>query len=385
MQRFLSNVVGKIEASPTVSLNDKATQLRAQGRKILAFGGGEPDFDTPAKVTEEAIKLLRAGDTHYASSQGQMIARKSIANKLKNRNGIDADPSQIIVTPGAKFALYLAITALLNPGDEMMIFEPAWVSYRQIANLTGATTVAVPLSADNNYLVTKEAVEKYITPRTKLILINNPCNPTGRVWTKEELDVIADAAVEHDLLILSDEIYERLIYDGEHISIGSFERVKDRVITVNGYSKSHAMTGWRLGYVMANDVLIKAMLKLNQQVLSCVNSFCQDAIIAADDCEEDLARFLAEYRRRRDYIADAFNSLEGFTCVAPQGTFYLMPQITIPGKDGWAMTDELLDKCDILVAPGAIFGECASNHIRLSYATAMETIEEAVERMKKIY
>ena len=382
---ILSKKIQTINASPLVSLNDKGRKMKAEGIDVLAFAGGEPDFDTPKPIREAGIAAIEAGDTHYVASAGQPVLRKRIAEKLLKDNNMDVNPeTQIIVTPGGKVAVYLAMTAVVDAGDDVMLLEPAWVSYREMIRLCGGNTVAVKLSADDNYRITKEALEAGYTDKTKLIIVNSPNNPTGRALTKEEADVIAEFAYEKGIAVLTDEIYEKLLYDGNtHISLGSYEKIKDQVITVNGLSKSHAMTGWRLGYTVASAEVTSYMLKAFQNMATCIPGFVQKGAAAAFDCDEDVEMMRLEYLRRRDYLVEEFNKLPGWKCASPDGAFYLMPQFDYKGMDSWQIAELILDECRVLVAPGDAFG--APGCIRFCYAASMEDIEEAVKRLRQLF
>lgn len=387
MEKYYSKKVEVIKSSPLVALVDKGKKMEDDGIDVLSFAGGEPDFDTPDMINWTAINSLTKGDTHYVASAGLPALRQRIAKKLLEENQIDVDwKTQIIVTPGGKTALFLALSAILDPMDEVFIFEPAWVSYRQLINWNGAVPVSVPLDYEDNYHITREKLEKYYTPKTKAMVLNSPNNPTGRVLAQDEIDAIADFVEEHKVLVIADEIYEKIIYDGKkNTSLGSVERIKEYVVTVNGLSKGYAMTGWRVGYVAAHPDLIKQMLKIVSNVYTCVPSFVQTASVKAFDCEDDVERMRVEYEKRRNYIVNALNEMPGVSCRMPEGAFYIMPKIEKDGLDSWGIADLILEKCNVVVAPGDVFGAGGENCIRMSYATSMENLGDAVERLKTLF
>lgn len=387
MEKYCSKKVEKIEASPLVSLLDKGKKMEEEGIDVLSFAGGEPDFDTPDLVNWTAVNSLTKSDTHYVSSAGIPALRKRIAQKLWDENGIEVDwNTQVLVTPGGKNALFLALSAILDPMDEVMVFEPAWVSYRQLITWNGAVPVSVPLDYEDNYKITKEKLEKYCTAKTKAMILNTPNNPTGRVLDQDEIDAIADFVEEHKVLVVADEIYEKIVYDGrKNTSLASVARIKDYVITVNGLSKGYAMTGWRVGYIAAHPDLVKQMLKIVQNTYTCVPSFVQTASVKAFDCLDDVERMRAEYEKRRNYIVNSLNKMPGVSCRMPEGAFYIMPKIEKDGLDSWGIASLILEKCNVIVAPGDVFGKGGQNCVRMSYATSMENLQAAVERLNQLF
>lgn len=371
----------KITESATLRISNLASELKSHGKDIITFSLGEPDFATPGHIIEAVKASLEHGDTHYTPSPGIPELRKAIAQKLKNDNNIEVKPGSIIVTPGAKQAIFEVMLSVLQDGDEAILFDPAWVSYDPCVMLTGAKTVWVPTDPDKSFKPVNLA--EYITKKTKIIVVNSPCNPTGGVYGRETLKEIADIAVDKNILVLSDEIYEKIIYDKEHISIGSMDGMQDLTITVNGFSKAYAMTGWRLGYVSAAKEIYDQMLKLHSHSVSQATSFVQYAGIAAlqgdQTCVTDMVR---EFRARRDLLVRGLNKL-GIRCAMPDGAFYAFADVSEYGS-GEKVAELLLNKAFVATTPGSAFGEAGNDFIRISYATSQERIREALRRMEAV-
>ena len=382
-----SKRVAGVQPSATVAVSDKARAMATQGLDVINLGGGDPDFDTPSHIVDAALEALRQGHTHYVSSAGLRGLRAAIADKLREENGLEFDPdAEIIVTPGAKLALFAAIMATVEEGDEVLILDPAWVSYVPCVQLAGGVPVHIPLSAEDGFRVTDARLRPKLTPRSKLVIVNSPNNPTGRVLTREELEAVVKVALENDLLVLSDEIYEKILYDGhQHISIGSLPDMLDRTIVINGFSKAYAMTGWRLGYVAAKGPLAKEILKVQQHSVTCASSFTQYAGIAAlTGPQYAVFQMVEEYRRRRDLITEGLNSLPGISCHQPEGTFYAFPDISATGMSSIEFADMLLSKARVAVTPGIAFGDSGEGHVRISFANSTQLIEKAIKRMRDV-
>ena len=372
--------------SPTVALNAKGIRMKEEGIDVLSFAAGEPDFDTPEAVKAAAIEAIRHNDTHYTSAAGTLALRRRIVKKLREENGIDAQEDGILVTPGAKLALYAAMTCFLEEGDECMVPTPAYPSYRSGILMAGATYVPVPLSFDDGFVITRAMLEAKVTERSKMLIVCNPCNPTGHVLTRQEVRDIADFVLQHDMLLIADEIYEKLIYDGrEHLSLGALPEIRDRVITLNGLSKSAAMTGWRIGYSAASPELTKVMLKLQQNTVNCTAAFTQTASVTALDCAEDAERMRLSYLERRDLICDGLNAVPCITCPRAEGAFYAFFRIDYRGMSAEQLADYILEKAGILVVPGTAFGEGGEKCIRLSFAASRESLQEAVRRLSALF
>ena len=381
-----SQKIGALKGSSTVAISDRARSLQQQGVNVVNLGGGDPDFDTPRHIVDAGVEAIRGGQTHYVASQGIPAFRKAIAEKLSRENGLSYDPDrEIVATASGKLALYIALESLLDPGDEVLYLEPAWVSYRPLIELIGGRPVAVSLSPADNFAVRSTLLERKITPRTKAILINSPNNPTGRVLGPEELQVIREVALKHDLWVISDEIYEHLVYDGHrHVSIATLPEMRDRTVVVNGMSKAYAMTGWRIGYLAAPSVLSEQILKVQQHVVTCAASFGQTAATEALQGPQDCVKTMRqEYDKRRRRIAEALNSIPGVRCPLPEGAFYFFPEVDYKDYDSWQIAEYLISEAHVAVTPGQAFGEAARKNIRLTYATSMANLLEAVERMRR--
>ncbi len=370
-----------ITESATLRISNLASELKSQGKDIISFSLGEPDFITPKHIIDAAKASLDRGDTHYTPSPGIPELRRAIAEKLQKENNIEAKAGSIIVTPGAKQAIFEVMLSVLQEGDEAILFDPAWVSYDPCVKLAGAKTVWARTSRDNGF--SPAGPGEYITKKTKLIVINSPCNPTGAVYGRETLKEIAEIAIDKNIMVLSDEIYEKIIYDKKHISIGSFDGMQDLTITVNGFSKAYAMTGWRLGYVYAPKDIYEQMLKLHSHSVSQATSFVQYAGMAALQGDQKcVADMVAEFRRRRDLLVRGLNKL-GIKCAMPDGAFYAFADVSEYGS-GEKIAELLLNKAFVATTPGAAFGEAGNDFIRISYATSQERIREALRRIEAV-
>ncbi|WP_434589208.1 pyridoxal phosphate-dependent aminotransferase [Streptomyces sp. A5-4] len=382
--RIASRLAG-LERSATVALLDQIHALRAQGVKVLDLNGGEPDFATADHIAAEAIGALREGFTHYTPSRGLLALREAISQKLAKDNGLEADPAtDIVVTPSAKHALFISLMAILDPGDELIVPTPSWVSYGSMARLSGARPVAAELSADDGFRITRELLESRVSKRSKAVLINTPNNPTGRVLTREEARDVAEFAVAHDLFIVADEIYEQIRYDNaEHLSLAAFPGCAERTLTVNGFSKGYAMTGWRLGYVAGPTDVVGQLLKVQEHTVGCAGSFVQRGGLAALTGSQDVVRdMLDAYAARRELIVAGLNSLSEVECSSPQGAFYAFADIRGTGLGSSAeFAAWALHEAGVALTPGSAFGPGGDGHVRLSFATSRTTVEEAVDRL----
>ncbi len=374
-----SSRLKRVEESATIKAANTANKMRQEGIDIIGFTLGEPDFDTPKHICDAAADAMYRGETHYAPSAGVPELKNAIAEKLRTDNKLEATASDIIVTPGAKQAIFEIMMSMLDDNDEALLFDPAWVSYDPAIKFAGANTVWVPTDAEDGFK--PHDPEEYITDKTKLIVVNSPGNPTGAVYDKQTLKNIADIAIDNDILVLSDEIYEKIIYDKEHLSIGSFEGMQNRTITVNGFSKAYAMTGWRLGYVYARPDIIKRMLKIQSHSVSSATTFVQYGGIAALNGPQEPVREMVErFRARRDLLVDGLNSI-GIKCQKPGGAFYAFADVSEYG-DGDAIAEKLLTDAHVAVTPGSAFGKSGKNFIRISYATSIERIKEGLQRIE---
>lgn len=386
-ENLFAERVRNVGPSPTLAVSQRARELKAEGIDVIDLGGGDPDFITPAHIREAAINAMNSGDTHYVASQGTPPLLEAIAKKLKVDNDITVNPkTDIIVTPGGKSAIYQAMMTFVEPGVDVMLLEPAWVSYAPMVELTGGNHIGVPLSPDNNFAITREILEEYVTPATRVLLLNSPNNPTGRVATMEELTAIAEFANAHDLIVFTDEMYEKIIFeDHKHISLATLPDMFDRTLTFNGLSKAYAMTGWRLGYVAGPTQLIKKIMILQSHTVTCATSFAMAGGVAAYNGPQDIIHdMVAAWDRRRKMITDGLNAVKGLRVAPIEGAFYGF----VDGRDtGMSIEDlckKLLDEAYVAVVPGTAFGESCTGHFRLSFATSDEALEKAVERIGNV-
>ena len=384
----LSRVVSSIPPSETLAVSDKAKALKAAGRDVVALAGGDPDFDTPDYITAAAFQAIENGATHYpAPMKGINPLLEAIADKMASDNGIHVKPgSDVVVTPGGKWALYLALSAILNPGDEVLYLEPVWVSYPPMIALAGGVPVAVPLPGEDNFRITADRLRAKVTPRTKALMVNSPNNPTGRVITREELEAIVSVALEYDLYVISDEIYETVIFDGrEHLSPGAMPGMAERTLTINGLSKSHAMTGWRLGWLVGPTPILKLAAQMNSQTVSSAANFTMHAAVAALRGPKETTRAMcAAYQQRRDFMVPALNAIDGVECMDIEGAFYLFPRFPNSSKTSAELAEALIEKAGIASVPGGAFGRSGEGHVRFTIATAMQDLEKAVEKLAKV-
>jgi len=371
-----------IPPSGTMGMKEKADKLASEGRKILHLEVGEPDFDTPEHIKEAAYQAIKEGFTHYGSGRGILELRKAISEDLAERR-IEANPeSEILVTPGTKHAIYCACLATLNPSDEVLIISPAWPTFYTCIQAAEARPVEVPTG--EGYSLTEEGLKEHITKRTRMILVNSPNNPTGGALNKEEAQTVADLAEDHGFLVLSDEIYDRLVYDDfKPVSMASLAGMRERTITVNGFSKTYAMTGWRLGYAAANKEIIEAMARVQETTTTHPATFVQKAGVAAlkgpQDCVD---RMVKEYDRRRKAIVKGLNNITGIKCSMPRGAFYAFPDFAVLKKLSEEVVEKLLDEEGVCATAGSVFGARGEGRIRFSYATSLNVILEAVDKLR---
>ena len=380
----LANRVGKVTPSLTLAISAKAKGMKAEGIDVCSFSAGEPDFDTPLHIKEAAKKALDEGKTKYGPAAGEPKLREAIAKKLKNDNNLDYTKENIIVTNGGKHSLFELMLALIKPGDEVIIPAPYWLSYPEMVNLAGGTNVLVKTTAENEYKITPEQLTNAITPKTKLFVLNSPSNPTGGVYTPEEIKALAQVIIENDILVVSDEIYEKILYDGAtHLSIAAVnQEIFNRSIISNGFAKAYSMTGWRLGYIAADVDIIKAMSTIQSHSTSNVCTFAQYGAIAALEGSQDcVSEMLAAFTERRKVIVEAINSIPHLTAPKPQGAFYIFVDISETGMKSKDFCETLLEKQKVATIPGIAFGE--DRCIRLSYATSMESINKGMKRLTK--
>ncbi|HEX9916828.1 MAG TPA: pyridoxal phosphate-dependent aminotransferase [candidate division Zixibacteria bacterium] len=362
----------------------RAKKLEAQGKNIIHLEIGEPDFDTPKNITDAAIGALNSGFTHYGPSAGLPELREVIAKYVSKTRNIKVDGENVVVTPGGKPIMFFAILALADEGDEIIYPNPGFPIYESVINFIGAKPIPVKLREENNFRLDVNELKKLVTSKTKMIIINSPQNPTGGILTKDDLGVIAQIAIKNDIMVLADEIYSRMIYDGEHHSITSFDGMPERTIILDGFSKTYAMTGWRMGYGVMNKELTPHIAKLMTNSNSCTATFTQkagiEALVGPQDKVEDMVK---EFKKRRDVIVKGLNSIPKVSCKTPQGAFYVFPNITKTGKKSKELADYLLNEGGVAVLAGTSFGEFGEGYLRLSYANSIKNIEEALKRIKE--
>jgi aspartate aminotransferase len=384
MNYKISKRAASLSPSLTLAIDAKAKAMKAAGEDVVGFGAGEPDFDTPQHIKDAAAKALAAGFTKYTPSSGIPELRQAIADKFKRENGLDYKPSQVIVSCGGKHSCYNVILATCEEGDEVIIPAPYWLSYPEMVKLASATPVIVETTDKTEFKMTPEQLRAAITPRTRLLVLNSPSNPTGSVYTPEESKAIGDICVEKGVLIMSDEIYEHLLYDGAKVqSVASFSPAhKDHTIIVHGFAKAWSMTGWRLGFLAAPEPIAKAIDAVQSHSTSNPTSFAQKGAVAALTGPQDhLKTWLAEFDKRRTYAWQKLNSIPGISCVNPKGAFYLFPNISKFGLKSADFCAKLLEAQKVAAVPGIAFG--ADNYLRLSYATSMANIEKGLDRLDK--
>ncbi|MDI6703971.1 MAG: pyridoxal phosphate-dependent aminotransferase [bacterium] len=390
----LSRRARSISPSPTLAITAKAKEMKKSGIPVISFGAGEPDFDTPAEIKMAGSKAIKCGFTKYTPDSGIIELKEAVCQKFKEDNGLDYETSEILISCGAKHSLFNAIFALCDEGDEVIIPSPYWVTYPEQVKMTGARPVIVETFEGNDFKLTPAQFKENITSHTKAIILNSPSNPTGSVYEPNELEGLARVAVEAGVYIISDEIYEKLIYDGKrHISVASLgKEIKDLTITINGVSKAYSMTGWRIGYAAGPKDVIRAMSSIQSHTTSNPTSISQLAALEAiKGRQECVAEMVKEFNRRRKYIVDRLNKIRGISCITPYGAFYVFPNVEsllsmrFKGeeiKDSFRLSQVLLNEAHIAVVPGSAFG--ASNYLRLSYATSLEDIENGLDRIEKI-
>lgn len=387
----VSTRASKVSPSPTLAITAKAKAMQAEGIDVVNFGAGEPDFDTPQHIKDAAVASLQSGFTKYTPTSGTADLKKAICEKLQRENGLEYKPSEVIVSLGAKHSIFNAVLATVNPGDEVIIPAPYWVSYPEIVGMAEGKCVYIETDESTGFTAPIDKLRAAVTPKTKMLILNSPSNPTGGVYSREQIKQIADLAVEKGFYVLSDEIYEKIIYDGrEHVSIASFgAEIKKLTITINGFSKAFSMTGWRLGYAAAEKEIVDAMEAIQSHSASNLVSFTQPAAVAAlQGPREVVDKMVEEFDKRRNYIVERLNGIPGISCTMPGGAFYVFPNVSgLYGKsfDGKKITtsdefaDYLLAKANVAAVAGSGFG--ADNYIRLSYATSMANIEKGLDRI----
>lgn len=380
-------VAARMESIPFSGIRtifEEVIRREKAGEKIIHLNIGRPDFDTPLHIKKAAKKAIDEGKVHYSSNYGIPQLRDALADKLQRENNMSYDPSsEIIVTVGGNEAVFLAMMGLLDPGDEVLIPDPCWLNYFYCVQMAGGVPISVPAKEANQFTPHIDDFKSRITEKTKMIVINTPNNPTGAVYSAQSLEALASLAEEKDLYVLSDEIYEKMVYDdNSHVSFGSLSGMKERTVTVSGFSKNYSMTGWRLGFVAANKDAVSAMIRIHQYVTICATSFAQwGAVAALTGPQDDLKHMIAEFDKRGAFVSSALQQMPGIQVSKPAGAFYIFPSIKKTGKSSQEMAEYLLEEAKIAVVPGHVFGDFGEGYIRLSYANSYENLEKAMTSM----
>jgi len=388
MKTFISEKMNQIGLSGIRKMNEKALAMEREGKKVIHFEIGRPDFDTPEYIKKAAVESLNRGEVFYTSNLGDMELRKAIAEKLNKQNHIPYKAENIMVSVGLSEAIFDALMAVLDEGDELLVQDPVWMNYVNVPKVLGAVPVSYTLKEENGYQMDLEEIRSKITDRTKLLVLVTPNNPTGSTLSRETLEGLAKIAVEKDILVFADEVYERLIYDGaEHVSIASLPGMLERTFTFNGFSKAYSMTGWRLGYVAAPVEYLKEVNKLHQNAVTCAPSFVQKAgIVALRDEGNEVTEMVAEYKRRRDYAVKAINEIPGLSCPTPSGAFYIFINCREvckkTGMNSQQLAEYLLENAGICMVAGSVFGTSGEGFIRMSFANSYENIVEGCSKLK---
>ncbi|MCL2838967.1 MAG: pyridoxal phosphate-dependent aminotransferase [Oscillospiraceae bacterium] len=389
---YISKLAKEISPSPTLAIDAKFKEMQAQGIPVIGFGTGEPDFNTPDNIIASAIDALHTGVTKYTPASGTLALKKAICEKLKRDNNIDYAPNQIVVSNGAKHSLTNIFMAICDEGDEVIIPAPYWVSYPEMVKLAGGKSVIMPTTEADGFKFKPADIEKYITKRTRAIVLNSPSNPTGMIYNRAELEQIAQIAVKHNIYVISDEVYEKLVYEGEHVSIASLgDEIKALTILVNGVSKTYAMTGWRIGYTASTAALASAMGNIQSHATSNPNSIAQAASVEALGGDQTIIDTMkAEYLKRRNYMVEKINSIDGVSCITPNGAFYVMMNVSkLLGREHYGkmintaeeLCENILEKANVALVSCEGFG--IDGYARLSYATSMENIQNGLDRIEK--
>ena len=383
--KALSKIAAGVSPSATLAVSALAKKMKAEGKDVIGFGAGEPDFATPDRISYAGVRAICDGKTRYTPAAGMIELRQAICDRAKADYGLEYEPTQAVVASGAKHMVYIALAALVDPGDEVIVPAPYWVSYYEMVRLFGGVPVVVNVSEEQGFQLTPEQLEHAITDKTKAIILNNPSNPTGAVYPKEALKAVADVCVKHDLYIISDEIYDKLVYDGvPFTSVAALsDEIKAHTILINGVSKTYAMTGWRLGYAVGPAPLIREMIKIHQFAIMCAPTTSQLAAVEAlRSCDEEIEAMRDEYDMRGKYLVGELNRI-GLECFQPQGAFYVFPSIRRTGLSSEEFCERLLREERVAVIPGSAFGGWGEGHIRISYCYSLQHLKIAVRKIEK--
>ncbi|MBU8933121.1 MAG: pyridoxal phosphate-dependent aminotransferase [candidate division Zixibacteria bacterium] len=377
-----SDAIGRMTGEGAFEVLAKCKQMEVEGRKIIHLQIGEPDFDTPQNICEAAIRAIKNGQTHYSPSAGVIEARKVAAEYMARTRNIDIGPEHLVVMPGVKPVIFTCMMATINPGDEVIVPNPGYPTYESVSNFIGAKPVSMHLRMEKDFRFDIDELKELVNPKTSMLVINSPQNPTGGILTKGDLQTIYELAEEYDFWILADEIYSRIIYDVAFESVGSIPGALKRSILIDGMSKTYAMTGWRLGFAVVPEKLAEYLFTFAINNFSCTNTFAQAGIIEGlTGPQDDVEKMMVQFRRRREAIVNGLNAIDGVSCLMPQGAFYVFPNITGTGFTAQVLADRLLDDCGVACLPGTCFGEYGEGFLRFSYANSVENIQEALRLM----
>jgi len=384
--KHLSQAALNVKGQPMFKMLDKVQNMERAGREVLHFELGEPDFNTPPNIVEAACHALRSGDTHYTSSMGLYAFREVIQQATQISRGFRPDIEQVLITPGANTIIYLAVSCLVDQGEEVIVPDPGFPTYYSAIRYCGAIPITVPLHESNQFRLNPEDLRKRITPKTRLIIINSPSNPTGGVMTPEEIDEVAQIAEEHDIYLLSDEIYARMVFQGSSRfhTPAVLDKCRERTIIINGFSKAFAMTGWRLGVAVGPKEVIEKMGLVVQTIVSCVPPFIQQAGIEAINGDQSaIAGMLVEYQQRRDVLVAGLSAIQGIQCIKPEGALYAFPNISGTGMSSEQFANFALENAGVALLPGTSFGTCGEGYVRLCYVNSLENIERAIGQLEQ--
>jgi len=382
----LSKGTSRIYGEAAFEVLAKAQALERQGKSILHFEIGEPDMETPPNVAQAGIKAIQDKKTHYVPSIGLLELRKAVQDEVEKTRGFRPDLEQVVIIPGLKPGIFFSMLSIVNPGDEVIYQDPGYPTYGSVTSFLGAESVLVPLLEENEFRMNPDDIKDRITKKTKLIIVNSPQNPTGSVMTKSELDDIAELAEEHDVFVVSDEIYSKMTYDTTHYSPTARDEAKERTVLLDGFSKYYAMTGWRLGYMVVPNKMAERLQDFLVSAISCTAAFTQWAGVEALTGDQSfIPEMMARFKEKRDRIVKGLNSIPGFTCLAPKGAFYAFPNITETKMTSQECADHLLYKAGVAVLPGTAFGPYGEGYLRFSYATTLENIDDAVKKIKESF
>jgi aspartate/methionine/tyrosine aminotransferase len=379
----LSIGAGKIYGEAAFEVLAKAQELERKGKKIVHFEIGEPDMETPDNIAKAGISAIKDKKTHYTPSIGILELRKAVAAEVKKTRGYEPDLDQIVIIPGLKPGIFFSMLATVNLGDEVIYQDPGYPTYGSVSSFLGAKGVLIPLLEENEFRMNPDDIEKRITNKTKLIIVNSPQNPTGSVMTKKELDEIAELAAEHDIFVVSDEIYSKMTYESKHYSVTTLDKAQERTVLLDGFSKYFAMTGWRLGFMVAPKMMVQRLQDFLVSAVSCTAAFTQWAGVEALTGKQDfIPEMMKRFKEKRDRIVEGLNSIDGFSCLSPKGAFYAFPNIKKTGMNSQECADHLLYKAGVATLPGTAFGPYGEGYLRFSYANTLENIDIAIQRIK---